>query len=256
MLDLRQIISYFPPFLHYHQKSILREYLQYKLLEAIYSSHFAKSLIFMGGTSIHIVHGSTRFSEDLDFDNRGLSPSEFQNLSDFLQQQMQREGFLVQKKVIIKNAFHIFISFIEILSEMALTPHRNEKLLIRIDAEPQNYDYRPNSVLLNKFDVFQKINVVPPSLLLAQKIVAIFGRKRPMGRDYYDITFLFSNHTPDYQYLGKKLGIDDLKTLKIQLLEHCHSLRFHQLSQDVAPFLYHDHEKKRVTQFLEFVENL
>lgn len=256
MLDLNQIISSFPPSLHQHRKAILREYLQYKLLEAIYGSRFGEKLVFMGGTSIHIVHGSARFSEDLDFDNQGLSHSDFKSLSELIQKQMQREGLKVRAKETTKKASHLFIYFTDILQAMGLTSHKNENLMIRIDADPQNYDYNSSSILLNRFDVFQKISVAPPALLLAQKFAAIFGRNRPMGRDYYDVTFLYPNHMPDFQYLGRKLGIFDKQTLKVRLIEHCQSLRFQQLSKDVAPFLYQESESKRVTHFLDFIVSL
>ncbi|MBI4924951.1 MAG: nucleotidyl transferase AbiEii/AbiGii toxin family protein [Bdellovibrio sp.] len=230
--------------------------MQYKLLEAIYSSSFGENLVFIGGTSIHIIYGNTRFSEDLDFDNQGLDKNDFEKLSKHLQTQIKREGLDVETKVVIKNAYHIFFYFTRILQEMRLTGHKNAKLLIRIDAEPQNYNYAANSILLNKFDVFQKIRVAHPSLLLAQKIATIFERKRPMGRDFFDVTFLYPNHEPDYRYLKKKLGISDLKTLKKRLFEHCKSLKFNQLSLDVAPFLYHSQDKKRVEQFLKFVKSI
>jgi hypothetical protein len=49
MLDIEQIQSYYPKNLKSFKKNILREYLQYKILEIIYTSIYAKRLIFMGG---------------------------------------------------------------------------------------------------------------------------------------------------------------------------------------------------------------
>lgn len=71
MLELSQIESFYPESLRPFKKNLLREYLQYKILEIIFLSEFAQGLSFMGGSAIHIVHGLPRFSEDLDFDNRG-----------------------------------------------------------------------------------------------------------------------------------------------------------------------------------------
>lgn len=72
MLELNQIESYYPEHLRVFKKNILREYLQYKILEIIYDSKFTVNLVFMGGTAIRIIHGGSRFSEDLDFDNINL----------------------------------------------------------------------------------------------------------------------------------------------------------------------------------------
>ena len=81
MLDFRQIESFYPEHLRPFKKNLLREYLQYKILEAIFESPLADKLTFMGGTCIHIVHGSPRFSEDLDFDNPGIGRHDFEALS-------------------------------------------------------------------------------------------------------------------------------------------------------------------------------
>ncbi|MDD5441729.1 MAG: nucleotidyl transferase AbiEii/AbiGii toxin family protein, partial [Candidatus Omnitrophica bacterium] len=77
MLDISQIESFYPDYLRPFKKNILREYVQYKILNLIFQSKFGNSLVFMGGTAIHILYGNTRFSEDLDFDSFGLKQSQF-----------------------------------------------------------------------------------------------------------------------------------------------------------------------------------
>ena len=86
MLDIKQIGSFYPEHIRKFKRNILREYIQYKILEIIYASEFGASLIFMGGTATHIIHGNTRFSEDLDFDNLGLGQKEFSGLARLLLQ--------------------------------------------------------------------------------------------------------------------------------------------------------------------------
>jgi predicted nucleotidyltransferase component of viral defense system len=77
MLSIEQIESFYPENLRIYKRNLLREYLQYVILEIIYRSDYGRYLIFMGGTAIHIIHGSQRFSEDLDFDNKGLKKEDF-----------------------------------------------------------------------------------------------------------------------------------------------------------------------------------
>jgi len=67
MLDLKQIESFYPEYLRAFKRNLLREYLQYKILEVIFDSRFGEKLSFMDGTAIHIIHQNTRFSEDLGF---------------------------------------------------------------------------------------------------------------------------------------------------------------------------------------------
>ena len=79
--------------------------------------------------------------------------------------------------------------------------------MIRIDAFPQEYDCKSSIRLLNRLDVIAKIPVTPPSVLLSQKLYAILTRKRLMGRDIYDASWLLGQTTPDFSYLEKYSGI-------------------------------------------------
>ena len=52
-----------------------------------------------------------------------------------------------------------------------------------------------------------KINAVPADVLLSQKLFAILNRPRPMGRDFYDVIFLFSKTNPSYHFLREKMKL-------------------------------------------------
>src|SRR4030067_3765771 len=106
-------------------------------------------------------------------------------------------------------------------------------------------------MIINKFDVFLRINIVPLDILLAQKIYAIFKRKRAMGRDFYDAVFLFSMTKPNLDYLKLKLNIKDIADLKRKLLLKCKSLDFKRLAKDVEPFLFNPSESKKVLLFYD-----
>src|SRR3989344_9051219 len=81
MLTLSQITEQFPEGLRPFKRNILREYLQYKILEIMFASEYAAKLSFLGGTALRIVYGNSRFSEDLDFDNFGLNKDDFDDLA-------------------------------------------------------------------------------------------------------------------------------------------------------------------------------
>ena len=80
MITLDQILAAYPENLRAFKESILKEYLQYKILNSIFNSEHANKLAFLGGTALRIVYGSTRFSEDLDFDNFALTETVFTDL--------------------------------------------------------------------------------------------------------------------------------------------------------------------------------
>lgn len=254
MLELRQIESFFPEYLRGFKRNLLREYLQYKILDAVFSSRYGQKLAFMGGTAIHIAHGLPRFSEDLDFDNRGLSRSDFRMLTRTAAKRLSLEGYVIETGVSFKGAFSADIKIMDLLFESGLSGHRGEKILIKIDAEPQKFKYVPERVVINKFDVFMGINVVPADILLAQKFYAILARKRAMGRDFYDAVFLAGKAKPDFSYLKERAGIPDKEGLKSALLEACAKLDFKLLARDVEPFLFSPDDAKKVLLFLEYVK--
>ncbi len=86
-----------------------------------------------------------------------------------------------------KGAFSADIKITGLLYEKGLSGHKEEKVLVKIDAEPQNFEYLSRRVIINKFDVTVGVGVVPVDILLAQKFYAILKRKRAMGRDFYDV---------------------------------------------------------------------
>lgn len=253
MLDLKEIQSFYPPYLRSFKRNLLREYLQYKILEAIFDSKFAEKISFMGGTAIHIAHSGARFSEDLDFDNLGLGKKEFNDLTEGIKKELAREGYRVECENIFYDAYHAYLKFPHVLFDNKLTGHRQERLLIQIDMEPQRFKYQPQKTALNKFDVFALINVVPSDVLLAQKITCIFTRKRPLGRDFYDIVFLMGKTKPDFRYLRQKLKIKDAKDLKIRLFKICEKLNFKNLAADVEPFLFDSKDAEKIPHFVEYI---
>lgn len=253
MLELKQIESFYPESLRPFKRNLLREYLQYKILEVIYSSAHAEEMSFMGGTAIHIVYGLARFSEDLDFDNRGLHKKAFQNLSALIQKKLKLQGYTAEVKNSFKGAFRAYIRIGDILYESKLSAHKQEKMLIQLDAEPQGFSYKPDKIILNKFDVLTRINVVPLDILLSQKLVAIFMRKRPMGRDFYDALFLFGRTRPNYDYLKAKLNISTHAQLQEHLLNRCRRFNFKQLAKNVEQFLFVPNEAKKILLFPEVV---
>ncbi len=256
MLDIKQIASFYPENLHPFQRNLLREYLQFKILETIYDTGLGQNLIFMGGTAIHLVHGNTRFSEDLDFDNRALGKSDFDSLISTVKLSLSRMGYKLECRNVYRSAFRSYLKFSDILLELKISGHKQEKLNIQIDTEPQKFGYDPDKFILNKFDVFQRISVVPSDILLAQKIYCIFSRPRSMGRDFFDSVFLLGKTKPNMDYLREKMGIKNKKELKIRLIKRCGCINFAKLAKDIEPFVYDPQETKKVLHFLEYIQSV
>ena len=253
MLPLDEIVNYYPENLRGFKRSILREYLQYKILEIIFETNMAKKLSFIGGTALRIIYGNHRFSEDLDFDNFNLNEKDFKILAERVKSKLESEGFKIELKLSLKKSFRAFLRFKDILYLNELSFHREKKLLIQIDTEPHGYNYTPEKKYINKFDIFTFINTTPLNILLSQKIFALLNRKRTMGRDIYDIVFLMRKTEPDYDYLAEKIMIKNHKEIWEKLHDFSKNLNLSSMSEDLRPFLIKDSDIKIVRNFKEFI---
>ena len=256
MLSLYQIEKQYPESLRQFKRGILREYLQYEILGIIFNSKFAVKLSFLGGTALRLIFDSQRFSEDLDFDNFGISESEFEELAQKIKSGLELRGIEAQIDVSLKGAYRCDVRFPGLLFSQGLSPYVEEKILVQIDTAPHNYPYTPLKKIINKFDVFSEVFVTPPEILLSQKIFATLNRKRAKGRDFYDIVFLMSFTKPDYAYLKIKTGIGGFSELKSKLIDVLRELDFDELARDVEPFLFNPSDSKKVKLFLPYIESL
>jgi predicted nucleotidyltransferase component of viral defense system len=246
----------YPEHLRIHKESILKEYLQYKILNIIYNIKFTTKLVFLGGTALRIIYGNTRFSEDLDFDNLGLNQAQWSELSSIIKTNLELEGIEAEIKTITQKAFRIKVKIPRLLFNTGISPLPEQKILIQLDTTPQYFDYTPEKPFLNKFEIFTRIFTVPKSLLLSQKIYAAINRKRIMGRDFFDIVFLNGiGAQPNYLYLKQHLQIKNQEELKDFLLEKTKDFDFNQLAQDVKPFLINPNDIQKVRFFRDYLKS-
>lgn len=254
MLTLAEIERSYPPEQRGFRRFLLREYLQHKLLQIVFDNKYADQLCFLGGTCLRIVYGNKRFSEDLDFDNFSMGESAFEEVSQILQQQLRQEGYEVEMQTVYRGAYHCYIRWPLLLYNEGLSGHREEKILIQLDTEPQHFAFTPERYILNRFDVFTQIFITPLDILLAQKLYAVCNRVRSKGRDFFDIAFLLSLvPSPNYDYLQLKLDVSNARQLKEKVLEKCASLSMEDMAKDVQPFLFNPADTKRILLFPEMI---
>ena len=117
MFSLTEIEKYFQSKEQVFKRNIFREYLQYKILQIIYDSAYGSKLYFLGGTCLRIVYNKQRFSEDLDFDNIGLSQDDFEEITQLVKKKLELEGAKVELKNVYKGAYRCYIELPEILFE-------------------------------------------------------------------------------------------------------------------------------------------
>jgi predicted nucleotidyltransferase component of viral defense system len=256
MLSFEEIKKHYSETEKKFPRLILKEYLQYKILEILFSSKFADKLVFMGGTAVRIVYGSDRFSEDLDIDNCGLDSDDFAELIKIVERELRREGLKVEIRNTFRNVYHCYIKFPALLFENSLPPLRNEKILIRVDSFCSAEKLEFSNRIISKADIFAEIKTYPADIILAQKIGAFFDRKRPKGRDIYDIVYLFSLVRPNREYLQKFLGISSTENLRKKMASRFSEKELEDLAVDVEPFVTNPKKITQVKKFNLWLENI
>lgn len=256
MLTLNEIEKQYPEKLKKYKRNILREYLQYKILEIIFDWPLAGKLSFLGGTALCVIYNNNRFSEDLDFDNFGLTEAEFNELTAEIRKGLKRQGLECEIRNVFKGSFRCYIKIPKILLNNELMVMPDEKMMIQVDTAPHGFKYEPDRKIINKFDVFTQIFSTPLDILLSQKIYTILNRQRAKGRDFFDTIFLMGLTKPNYEYLKLKIGIDNWPGVKHKLLAETDKLDLARLTKDVEPFLFTPSDAKKITLFHKYIEQV
>ena len=256
MLNLEQIISFakekgFPTG---REKQAMAEYLQCLILQSFFRHAPVGKISFIGGTCLRFFYDLSRFSEDLDFDNFGLGVSEFEEVIKQVIKDLEAQGFVVDSLIKIKGAFHCYIRFNNLLFANKLSPHADEKILVKIDTVTQNFIFIPEKKFFDRYGIVEEILVNPKDILMAQKTIALLERKTAKGRDFFDYTFLNAFSKPNLEYLKQKAGIAGLPELKEKLLARCAEMNFEEMAKDVAPFLFNANDAIRITKFKQYIE--
>lgn len=252
MLTIDQISGYFPEALRRRNpQGALVEYLQHELLDSIFKEKSAAGLCFIGGTAIRILYQNPRFSEDLDFDNFGLSFKAFEKLLGIACKDMANKGFVVEYRFVERGAYHCYAKFPDILYQSGISPHSSRKILIRIDTENKKKYYEPQLYILNRFALYRQISTAPAPVLLAQKMMTVLERKREKGRDLFDVSYLMGLTEPDFNYITLCTGYDKKDFLKL-FDARLKELDLNFLAKDVEPFLFSAEQKERILTFRNY----
>lgn len=257
MIDMEYIRGFYPPFIAQNagmQKHILKEYVELLSLEWIARSVYASKLVFIGGTNLRLIQGIDRFSEDLDFDCKGLSEQEFRQMSGELVKYLQQHGLNAE----LRNrdnarllAFRSNVHFPELLFDLQLTGHREERFLMKIEAQDQGTDYPREMAIVQRNGFSFPVPVPPLSVLLSMKLCALLTRQK--GRDFYDAMFLMQRTEPDYGFLQRQKGIADKQHLYAALREMLNRIDLNTKQRDFEHLLFDSHKSDAILRFVDIL---
>lgn len=255
MIDMNQVRAYFPPYIREnanHDKHMLKEYIQLMILDYLSSTPYIRKLSFIGGTHLRLVKGIDRFSEDLDFDCKDMDREEFMQMTDDVLVFLLRNGLDAMAKDKDNpnlTAFRRNIYFPQLLFDLQLTNHREERFLIKIEAQDQNVDYTPVIVDVRGCGFFFPLPVPPDSVLCSMKLAALLSRGK--GRDFYDVMFMSGLTAPDYAFLQARCGIDSPEALKEALGKLLASTDLNLKKRDFEHLLFNRSNSEKILRFNE-----
>lgn len=193
-------------------KNALKEIIQELALLGLWRSKFFEKAAFYGGTSLRILFGLNRFSEDLDFSL--LQPEQEFDLSSYekaIETELAQFGFNVTMQQKVKNHDSAIVSAflkantlehlikIDVPSSECQRCHFDEQLKIKLEVDTNpppkfkttvNYLLQPSPYSVKTFSEAD---------LFAGKLHALLCRSwktRVKGRDWFDYVWFVGRQTP------------------------------------------------------------
>jgi len=257
-VDISLIKSFFPAQIRDDQlfeKHMLKEYIQLTILDYLSTTPFARKLCFIGGSNLRLVRGIDRFSEDLDFDCRNMSKDEFVQMSSSVLRYLEHNGYRVElrdKGNPKLTAFRSNIFFPQLLFDLGFSGHKDERFLIKIEAQDQGVDYTPAVVNIKGCGYYFPLPVPSDSVICAMKTTAMLDRAK--GRDFYDLMFLLAQTSPDYNFLAKRKGIGSPEELKNAIFEVLDRIDLNVKMKDFEHLLFNKNNSRKILRFKEFIK--
>lgn len=231
-----------------YARNLLKEALQIYTLNFVYSSVYADTFLFKGGTCLRFCFDLPRLSEDLDFDIKKFSDFSLdkfcQAITDYFVGKLQFKEFDFK---IAGNKREIFLKF-PIMDKIGLVSNSAESniLFLRIDLSPtDSKSYKEEISLKTTYDFSFVIKRYSLEDLFASKIAAILSRtfrKRKgdlitfKGRDYYDLVwFLEKGIKPNYKRLIDITKIKSQSEILEKLDEKVSLVKENYLKEDLLP---------------------
>lgn len=198
----------------------LKEIFQEIALLGLYRGGFFQKAVFYGGTSLRILYGLNRFSEDLDFSlTQKDNTFDIQDYFPSIEREFEAFGIEVSIKKKNKSAIsHITSAFLKndtsiydlILGDIRhLGLKRELKIKLEVDTHPPLGFESEAKTLLYPIS-FNIQSMTLPSLFAGKMHALLFRKwkKRVKGRDWFDFEW----------YIKKGVGLD-LKHLEIRMRE-------------------------------------
>ncbi|MDO8555005.1 MAG: nucleotidyl transferase AbiEii/AbiGii toxin family protein [bacterium] len=255
------------------RRNILKEELQFYVLNFIYHHPEYNKWIMYGGSALRIIHGLDRMSVDLDFEiSHAITEKFLEELKKevegyFVSTYGAGANFLTTK---VTTGRGLLLKF-NIGEELSFG-HSSKQVHVKIDL---NHFVAPKTVTerrpINRDQLSFVILTYNMGALMASKIAAIFLRGtrgigeviyEEKGRDIYDLLWYMGKKVmPDFDYLiAKDVDIKDPRALFDKLTLQMNKVNDKNLKQDMSPLfvdkIYIDNWLKNWREsYLQFLDD-
>jgi len=209
-------------------RNLLKEELQFYILNFIYNSIYAKDFIFKGGTCLRFCFDLPRLSEDLDFDVENFDNFSFEQFSSDIEAYFKSKLKYKDFNFKISGRHKLIYLKFPLLKQIGF-PVNEEKatdniLFVRIDLSPVRGKFFTKKTSLRSTSNFSfLIRSYTLSDLFSTKVFAILERKfmdgkklkpRFKGRDYFDLFWFIEKKVKlNCKYFKALSGVDSGKVL-------------------------------------------
>lgn len=198
--------------------NLAREYCQHLFLAAFYREKGSERVMFKGGTALRLIHGSPRFSEDLDFSGFGVTVGNIEDWVASAAGELESNAIsvsLTESKKTSGGYLGILscpVHDMPVQTQIQISLHRRNHL-------------RGRGVLLTPELVpAYTLTQLPDQLLVGEMLQALLSRGKP--RDFFDLYFMLRKGLVQPEMMSHlRRAKDALMASKIDF------------GQDLTPFL-------------------
>jgi predicted nucleotidyltransferase component of viral defense system len=175
----------------------MRELLQWEVIAALHEAEAFRKVAFIGGTSLRLLRGIGRFSEDLDFSVTGqeVDRSELEKWAQAIEQRMTGAGIANTETQIggTRAVRSVALCWSEVLKEAGLSPLERQKLRIKLEIDCNPPDGAQIERVTRATPYLLAITTYDLPSLMAGKLHALLARPYTKGRDWYDLLWYCGN---------------------------------------------------------------
>ncbi|MDR2554558.1 MAG: nucleotidyl transferase AbiEii/AbiGii toxin family protein [Fibromonadaceae bacterium] len=277
MISLEQIYSYFPDMEKTGplKKQMLREYLQFMILDFLSTRPFINRIILVGGPALRFKYGLDRFTRDLFFNYIDCSEDDFIKMTDSVISFLEKAGVKVESKY-KENSNHVllkrYLYFPKFLFNIKFSVFDEKRFFssigviqsklmqgstIKTKIEEKGFKYKQDLGYDSGFETingcgFSFLFPMPSiSTLFSMKLAALILRQN--GRDFYDGLFLKKFAKPDYVFLKHRVGVSNKAELHAKITEALKYTDLESKTKDVEHLVFDKKNLERVKNFWKLI---